>query len=104
MTMRTPGIRPGGFPTERKQEWLKLQVTPEQIAALAESFIKSLDGVRTASGDEAAARACELLTRLSLFHVFTRLGPQAAKAMMVRVFADLQSEISTLNGGSTTLS
>jgi len=80
------------------------QVTPEQIAALAERVLVALGGVEKTAGAEAAARACEILTRLSTHYLFTCIGPQATKNMLIRVYADLQSEISALNGGSTTLS
>jgi hypothetical protein len=80
------------------------QVTPEQIAALAESVLVALGGVEKTAGAEAGACAAELLVRLALFHVFTRVGPQATRNLLIHIFADVQTEIAALNGGSACLS
>ncbi len=75
--------------------------TPEQVASLAKSVLEALTGVETASGVEAGADAAELLIRIALFHVFNHVGPLATKALLVRIYADLDVSIADANAGST---
>ena len=78
-------------------------MTPE-LQTAAEAIVVALVHIEQAAGAEASAEAAEIMIRLATIHLFNCIGPQAAKAVLISMFADLEIAIASQNGGSTALS
>jgi hypothetical protein len=77
---------------------------PAGLAIVAESVVRALANIATATSPAVATQAAEILTRISTSFLLQNLGPVAARDVLVRVYADLQAEIAAQNGGSVALS
>jgi hypothetical protein len=78
-------------------------LSPE-LESSAVAVMTALHHVEQAAGAAASAVTAEMMVRLSIIHMLNRIGPQAAKAALVRVYADLEIDIASQNAGSATLS
>jgi hypothetical protein len=63
-------------------------ISPElQESAMA--IVVALAHVEQAAGAEASAEAAAIMMRLATLHLLTSIGPQAARAALVHIYADL---------------
>jgi hypothetical protein len=68
------------------------------------AVVVALTHIEQTAGAEVSAAMAEIMVRLAVHHLLDRIGPQAAKAALVRVYADLETEIEAANSGSALLS
>jgi hypothetical protein len=80
------------------------QERAQAIASVSQAVLASLGGIEEAAGAAASAATAEMMVRLSIIHMLNRIGPQAAKAALVRVYADLETDIASQNAAATVLS
>jgi hypothetical protein len=77
---------------------------PTELEASADAILTALSRIEETAGAETAARAAELMIRLGGCFMLARIGPVAARAAMVSVFADLTAAIEAQNCGSAAIS
>jgi hypothetical protein len=76
---------------------------PEGLAEAAQSVALALAHVQAAAGAEVAAISAQIMIGLATQHLLINHGPVAARAALVRVYADLQAAIEAQNGSSPTI-
>ena len=78
-------------------------LSPE-LESSAAAILEALTRIESTCGTAVAGQAAELMIRLGSCDVLTRIGPVAARAAMVAVYADLTAEIEAQNCGSAAIS
>jgi hypothetical protein len=78
-------------------------MSPE-LESSAAAILEALTRIESTRGAAVAGQAGELMIRLGSCYVLTRIGPVAARAAMIAVYADLTAAIEAQNCGSAALS
>jgi hypothetical protein len=78
-------------------------LSPE-LECSAVAVMTALHHVEQTAGAKVSAEAAELMLRLGTLHLLMRVGPVAARAALVGVYADMESDIARQNAGSSALS
>jgi hypothetical protein len=75
-----------------------------ELEASGDAILAALTRIEETCGAAVAGQAAELMIRLGACYVLSRVGPVAAKAAMVSVYADLTGAIASQNCGSAAIS
>jgi hypothetical protein len=76
----------------------------EAMRAAAACILVALDHVQTSAGPDVAATMGGLMVQLATGFLFERIGPAAARRVLVETYASLDAAIAEANGGTPTLS
>jgi hypothetical protein len=75
-----------------------------ELQSSADAILTALVRIEETCGAVVAGQAAELMIRLGGCFMFARIGPVAAKAALIGVYADLETDIEAANSGSGLLS
>jgi hypothetical protein len=75
-----------------------------ELQSNADAILTALVRIEETCGAAVAGQAAELMLRIGGCYMLARIGPVAARAAMVSVFADLTAAIEAQNCGSAAIS